>query len=81
MASKARVVLNLRGLNKLMTSPAVTEIVAREARRRAREAGPNFEAVVKPHGWTARAYIQPANAAGMKEQADDAVLERVLGSR
>jgi len=79
--TKPTVKLNIRGLNALMTSAPVTAQVAREAKRRAQQAGPNFEAVVKPHRWTARAFIQTANAAGAKEQADNAVLERVLGSR
>lgn len=81
MASKARVVLNLRGLNALMTSSPVTAVVAREARRMAQQAGPDFEYDVVPHRWTARAFVRPANAAGRKQQADNAVLERVMGSR
>lgn len=74
----ANVRLNLRGINEIMTSRPVTALVVREARRMAAEAGPNFEANIVPHKWTARAYVRPANVAGMREQADNAVLERVI---
>lgn len=74
----ANVRLNLRGINEIMTSRPVTALVVREARRMATEAGPNFEANIVPHKWTARAYVRPANVAGMREQADNAVLERVI---
>lgn len=70
--------LKIRGINELMTSRPVTELVVREARRMAAEAGPNFEADIVPHKWTARAYVRPANAAGAREQAENAVLERVI---
>lgn len=76
--ANVRVALKLRGINELMTSRPVTALVVREARRMAAEAGPNFEADIVPHRWTARAYVRPANAAGRKEQADNAVLERVI---
>lgn len=70
--------LKIRGINELMTSRPVTALVVREARRMAAEAGPNFEADIVPHKWTARAYVRPANAAGAREQAENAVLERVI---
>ncbi len=73
--------LNIRGINKIMTSPEVTAIVARRARMMAEQAGPDFEANIVPHKYTARAYVRAANAQGAKRQADEAVLERVLGSR
>lgn len=71
--------LNLRGLNQIMRAqqPAVDQA----GRRMAAEAGPDFEYVSRPHKWTARGYVQPANARGMREQKRNAVLERVLGSR
>lgn len=77
---KPRVKLNLRGINALMTGPAVTGEVVRRARLMAQQAGSNFEADIVPHKYTARAYIRPANAAGRREQAEEAVLERVMGS-
>lgn len=76
-----KVKLKLRGINAVMTSPGVTAAVAREARRMAEQAGSNFEYNVSPHRYTARAYVRPANTEGRKEQADNAVLERVMGSR
>lgn len=79
--SDVKVKLNIRGINAVMSGAGATGAVAREARRMAQAAGSNFEANVVPHRWTARAFIRPANAAGRREQADNAVLERVLGSR
>jgi len=75
-----RVKLNLKGINALMTSREVTGAVIREAQRMQAEAGENFEYDVSPHRYTARAYIRAANAAGAKEQQENAVLERVVGS-
>ena len=75
-----KVKLVLKGINRLMTSREVTAAVIREARRMASEAGENFEYDVSPHRYTARAYIRAANAAGAKEQQENAVLERVVGS-
>lgn len=77
----AKVALKLRGLNALMTSPGVTAEVVRRARAMAQQAGENFEADIVPHRYTARAFVRPANAEGRKEQAEKAVLERVMGSR
>ncbi|RLK47621.1 hypothetical protein [Microbacterium telephonicum] len=79
--AKPKVKLNLRGINALMSSGTVQAEVNAQGRRRAAAAGQNFEYVEKPHRWTARGFIQPANYEGVKEQANDAVLERVLGSR
>ena len=71
--------LNLRGLNTLMR--AQQSAVDREGQRIAANAGPDFEYVRRPHKWTARGYVQTANARGMREQKRNAVLERALGSR
>ena len=56
-------------------------VSAAVARRMAQQAGENFEADIVGHKWTARAFIRPANVEGVKDQADNAVLERVLGAR
>lgn len=79
--TKVNVKLNLRGINAVMSGPGATGAVVREARRMADAAGENFEANIVPHKWTARAFVRPKNEAGRKEQADNAVLERVMGSR
>lgn len=76
-----KVKLKIRGINELMKSRGVTARLVREAQRMQQAAGDNFEYNVVPHKWTARAFIRPKNAAGRKEQADSAVLERVVGSR
>ena len=71
--------LNMKGLRALMKSREVTSVVVREARSRQQAAGSDFETIVLPGRYTARAFIRPANAAGRKQQADNAVLERILG--
>lgn len=76
-----KVNLKLRGVNQVMTSAPVTAAVVREARRMAEQAGDNFEYNVSPHRYTARAYVRPKNTEGRREQADNAVLERVMGSQ
>ena len=79
--AKATVKLNISGINALMKSSPVQAEVDAQGERRAALAGDNFEYVPRPHRWTARGYIQPANYEGRKEQADNAVLERAMGSR
>lgn len=73
--------LNLRGLNKLMTSPEVQAKVDEEGARLAQRAGKGFEYTrgKTSHPHTARGYVQPQDAAAMRRQARDAVLERALG--
>ena len=73
-----RVKLKLRRINELMSSPPVQAEVARRAWRMARAAGSGFVAVVNPHKFTARAFIQTDTDAARKRQAQDAVLERSL---
>lgn len=72
--------LNLTGLNRIMRSPNAQALVNDEAEHLAAEAGPDFEAVARPHRWVARAYVQTANPRGIRRQMRDATLERVLGS-
>ncbi len=81
MAKDVEVRLLLRGLNDLMTGPEVTGVVARTAQDMAAEAGPDFEADIAGHKWTARAFIRAKNAQGAARQAKDRVLERVLHAR
>lgn len=50
--------LNIRAINRLMTSQPVTAEVARRAHRIRAAAGDDFEVVVNPHKWTARAYVR-----------------------
>lgn len=76
-----KVTLNLRGLNRLMTSRGVSDRVRREAQRMAASAGEGFESVVAPHPWTARAYVRTADGVGRKRQSDEKVLERVVSEK
>ena len=79
--AKVTVQLNLPGLNALMTSAAVQAVVDGVGESMSSSAGPDFEYTRgrRSHPWTARGYVQPANARGMREQARNAVLERVVG--
>ena len=79
--SRVQVNLNLPGLNKLMTSAPVQAAADDLGAKLAGRAGENFEYVSKPHRYTARGYVQPANGLGAREQARNAVLERALGAK
>lgn len=73
-----RVKLKIRGVRALLRSSEVQSDVAQRATRAARAAGPGFEAVVKPHKYTARAFVQTADDEGRKREAEEKVLNRVL---
>lgn len=75
-----RVGLNLRGLNKLMTSAGVQKIVDDNGESMSNRAGPNFEYVhaKKQHPWVARGYVQPKNDAGRREEATSKRLTRAV---
>lgn len=70
--------LNLRGINQLMTSQPVVAMVSERSARIARAAGANFERIVRPHRYTARAFVRASNAAGAAEEARSKVLTRAL---
>jgi hypothetical protein len=76
--ANVKVQLNLRAINRLMAGDTMQRVVDDHGQAMARRAGPNFEYVQRRHKWTARGYVQPANAAGAREQRDNAVLERVI---
>lgn len=73
--------LKLRGIRAVLKSAPVQAEVARRARRMAAEAGEGFEAVVKPHRHTSRAFVQTdaENPRGRQRQATEHVLQRVIG--
>lgn len=73
-----RVKLKIKQIREILKSSPVQAEVARRAKRMASAAGPGFEAVIKPHKYTARAFVQTDSAESRKRQADDAVLERAL---
>jgi hypothetical protein len=75
-----QVKLNIRGIREVLKSQPVQSEVARRASRAAGAAGEGFEMVVKPHRYTSRAFVQTADSAGAKRQAEEAVLERALGA-
>jgi hypothetical protein len=76
--AKPKVKLNLRGINALMRSAPVQAEVARRLQRGAAAAGEGFEAVVKPHQYTARGFVQTADAEGRRREADEKVLIQAL---
>ena len=56
--SNMRVKLHIGPLRQLWRGPEVTAEVARRAQRGAAAAGADYEVVVKPHRYTARAFVQ-----------------------
>lgn len=73
-----KVKLKMKGVREVLKSAPVQAEVARKAKRMASAAGDGFKAVIKPHKFTSRAFVQTDSAEGRKRQADDAVLERAL---
>lgn len=70
--------LKMSGIRQLLKGPEVSAEVARRVKRGGAAAGSGFEAVVKPHKYTARGFVQTADEAGRKREADDKVLLRAL---
>ena len=77
---KPVVVLNIRGINQIMTSPKVQDLVSERAARIAREAGEGFEVFVKPHYRTAGALIRPSSGEGARREARNKVLTRAAAA-
>lgn len=73
-----RVTLKIGGIRQLLRSNEVQSNIAARAVRAARAAGTGFEAVVKPHRFTSRAYVQTADDEGRRREANEKVLIRVL---
>jgi hypothetical protein len=76
-----KVKLNLPGINKIMTSKGARAVVRRELQRMEVSAGEGFEAVERPHRWTARGFVQTADVEGARRQAREKVLERVVSEK
>jgi hypothetical protein len=75
-----RVRLKMEGISKVLRSAPVQAAVAEAAQKGAAAAGEGFEAVVKPHPFTARAFVQTSSAEGRLREAREKVLVRVLGA-
>lgn len=75
-----RVKLKIRGVSETLRSSGVQAEVARRAKRIADAAGEGFEMVVKPHRYTARAFVRTVGVEGARRQAEEAVLERSLSA-
>lgn len=80
--AKPRVNLKITGVRKVLKSHGVQSAVARRAKRMADAAGDGFEYVVKPHRYTARAFVQTDldSNKGRERQATEHVLQRVVGN-
>lgn len=70
--------LKMRGVRELLKSSPVQSNLAARAVRAARVAGLGFEAAVKPHKYTSRAFVQTADAEGRTREANEKVLIRAL---
>lgn len=79
MAKNVDVRLKLTGLNKVMRSPEVQAVVNEKAYRLASAAGPGHRAVVSPHKWVARAFVEQEDAAQAKKDPNGLSLLRALG--
>lgn len=77
MSKKARVVLRLSGLNKLMRSEPVQAEVNKAAARVAAKAGPKFQVKPSTHRWVARSFVEPKPGVTVSH-ADRASLLRAL---
>lgn len=73
-----RVKLKMGGVRAILRGPEATSEIAKRVKRGAAAAGPGIEAVVKPHKYTARGYVQTATAEGRKREANEKVLLRAL---
>lgn len=78
--AKSGVVLNLKGINQVLTSAPVVNDLRRRAQKIADAAGDGFESSVNPTKRTARAYVRTADAEGVRRQAESPVLEQALGA-
>lgn len=77
---KPQVKLKIRGVREVLRSQSVQADLARRARRGAQAAGPGIVAIVKPHRYTARVFVQTENREGRIREAKDKVLNRALGA-
>lgn len=75
MSKDVRVKLKLKGLNQLMTSAPVQSLVNEKAAKVSAAAGPKYRMVVRPHRYTARAFVEPVEGANITD--DDQ--RRLLG--
>lgn len=82
-----KVTLKIKGIRQVLKSQGVTSKVARTAKAMADEAGEGFSYVVKPHKYTARAFVQidPSSdesfRKGRERQSREHVLQRVVGRK
>ncbi len=76
--SAHRVKLNMKGIRAVLKSQPVIDEVARRAHRIKMAAGDGFVVVVKPHKYTARAFVQTDTPEAARRQAESKVLNRAL---
>lgn len=78
--ARVSVKINLRGINKLMTSAGVQADIDARGERIAEKAGEGFEYVrgARAHRWVARGYVQVASREAAIRQAEESVLEHAI---
>lgn len=75
---RPKVKIKRAGIAKVLKSRPVQAEVTRRAERGARAAGEGFEAVTKPHKFTARAFVRTRDYTGRRREAQEKVLNRAL---
>lgn len=83
MGKNVRVKHNIKGIRKLMRSQPVADEIERVAKRMAGQAGEGFEYEMNPYKYGARAFVQTDvdNSRGRERQADEHVLQQVVGRK
>lgn len=72
--------IKLKGINEVMKSQGVQDLLNQRARAMAADAGDGFEAVAdNSHRWVARAWVRAETLEAMRAEATDKVLTKALG--
>lgn len=77
--AKPEVKLNLRGISAVLK--AHQSAVDATGESMSSSAGDGFEYVASPARFTARGFVQTNSSAGRRRQANEHVLQRVIGGR
>lgn len=80
--ARVKVRLNLRGINTVMKSPGVVDVLRRESSAIAGAAGPGFDSAVdNTHPWVARAWVRSETYRAKVAEAKNKALTRAVGTR
>lgn len=78
VVKRMRIELDLQGINELMKSEPVAQMLDRAGDRIAAAAGAGFVARRSPHKWVARTYVEADTFEAMRAEATDRVLTRSI---